>query len=107
MLALNESFAPGWRAESATGLATSARPKVQGWMNGWATVSTTATASLVYGPDRVAKLALLLLPVSLLCAVVWLMSRRRVRASLGRRWLSLRTRLRRSRGRAGAREATT
>ena len=106
VLALNESYAPGWRAESATGLSTAARPKVQGWMNGWAAASTTASASLAYGPDRIAKLALLLLPVSLLCAVVWLMTRRRVRASAGRRVRSIRSRVRRRLGRAGTREAT-
>jgi arabinofuranan 3-O-arabinosyltransferase len=83
VLALNESWAPGWRAESATGLVAGTRPKVQGWMNGWATESTRASASLIYGPDRIAKLALLLFPVSLAFAVLWLLSRRRVRAAVG------------------------
>ncbi len=79
-LAFYESYAPGWRAESAQGLTSSAGPKVQGWMNGWVASAPEVSASLFYGPEKIAHLVLLLFPVMLLAALVWLLVRRQVRS---------------------------
>jgi arabinofuranan 3-O-arabinosyltransferase len=84
VLSMFESSAPGWRPEGATGLAANTHPKVQGWMNGWVASASTVSATLYYTPDKIAQIALKILPVALLSAILWMMVRRPVRAAVTR-----------------------
>ena len=55
-------------------------------MNGWPATAPEGAASLVYGPDRYAQLALKLFPITLAAALAWIVVRRPVRGWIGRRW---------------------
>ena len=96
-VALNETFAPGWAAQGATGIDAKGKLALQGWMNAWPATADEGAATLAYGPDRLAQLVLKVFPVALLAAIGWIVVRRPVRAWVGRRWARLRTRLRRRR----------
>jgi arabinofuranan 3-O-arabinosyltransferase len=87
-LALNETYAPGWTTQKASGIDTKGHLALQGWMNGWPVTAAQAEATLTYGPDRYAQLALKLLPIALFAAIGWIIVRRPVRAWVGRRWAS-------------------
>ncbi len=82
VLALAETYAPGWRRAGANAEHTS----VQGWMNAWPVAGAT-TATLTYAPAHRARLALYLFPIAVLAAgasITWSVLRnRRLSQSLG------------------------
>jgi arabinofuranan 3-O-arabinosyltransferase len=85
-IALSETYAPGWTAQKAEGIDKSGHLALQGWMNGWPASAADGQATLAYGPDRYAQLALKLLPAAMLLAIGWLIVRRPVRTWF-RRWI--------------------
>ena len=98
-IALNETYAPGWQAQSATGIDKDAHMALQGWMNAWPVSAREGEAVLAYGPDRYAQLALTLLPIAAALAIGWIIIRRPVRAWFGRRWRRLKGAVRNRRDR--------
>ena len=86
VLALTETYAPGWRQVGAnTGHAS-----VQGWMNAWP-LDGTSEAALTYAPAHRARLALYLFPFAVVLAaasIAWSVRRsRRIAASEASRGL--------------------
>jgi arabinofuranan 3-O-arabinosyltransferase len=77
VVALAENFAPGWRLDGGAG---AEHVTLQGWMNGWR-LPAGATATATYGPAKVSRYALYLLPVAVAAALgwMWFWRRRRLR----------------------------
>jgi hypothetical protein len=87
LLAVSETFAPGWRVEAgerdSTGLA---HLRVNGYANGWRVPWTgTYELTITYGPERLARWAghadLVLIPLVPLLWIVAPVLRRRIRPS--------------------------
>ena len=74
LLAVDETFARGWRLEAAgRELSRLAHVRVNGYANGWRLPRGTYELTIIYGPERLARLAertdLVLIPLVL---VLWL-----------------------------------
>ncbi len=97
VLVVPESINPGWVAHTETG-GRLAPVAVNGWQQGWVLpAETTGTVTLVFGPNRLYRLALAggLALMPLLAVLAWWPARRRAQADaparpwVPRRWLAV------------------
>ena len=82
VLALTETYAPGWRRVGGN----AEHVPVQGWMNAWP-LQGDAAATLTYAPARRARLALYVFPFAAALgagSIAWSLRRSRRIAAAGR-----------------------
>lgn len=74
VLTLAETYAPGWQLQGLpAGAEKPVHLMVQGWANGWTLPAGATDGSMVYAPARLARYALLLLPVAVFLACAWML----------------------------------
>ncbi|MDQ1245694.1 MAG: arabinofuranan 3-O-arabinosyltransferase [Actinomycetota bacterium] len=67
ILALAETFAPGWSLKAVT----DDHIAVEGWMNGWLVGPDGVTGTITYLPSMTSRKGLYLFPVAMLLAMIW------------------------------------
>jgi hypothetical protein len=83
LVVFDESFGPGWQA---TGARIGQHVLVNGYANAWLVPAGDHDFEMRFGPSRLAHLALWISIVTALAAVVWVVGRRRRRASAPDGW---------------------
>ena len=67
VLALAETFAPGWTLSKAT----TDHIAVEGWMNAWRVGAEGVTGTFIYQPSMISRKALMITPVAVLLAIIY------------------------------------
>ena len=79
VLVLRETSAPGWQAQGFPSGVQTTHTAVEGWANAWLVPPGRTQGSLVYGPARISRYALLALPIALVAAFLWILAARWLR----------------------------